>query len=268
MAIQAQAYQGDLLGLPVCGNSQEFFKGVGGYGDAIHGDNGCGLSFNGQQFIQKQVRKQSAYHKGFSPSTSRPQSLPSQIDQHDLEIDQYLHLQSARLRLALQQQRKQQTAELLKRIETRSQMLIAHKDQEISHAVQKTSELQELLARLEMEREEWRRLAEEKEAMATSLNNTLEELRKDRACSTSKPQEPCFEVDNRGAGEPEEGEGTGENTMVVEGAAACRGCGCRGASVVFLPCRHLCTCEMCSEVLDFCPVCDTAKKACLEALMA
>ncbi|KAK4761223.1 hypothetical protein SAY87_006116 [Trapa incisa] len=268
MSIQAHAYLGNLLGLHVCGNSQEFFMGGGGgYSDRTE----CGLCFNDQQLIQNQSllqMNQCAYHKGFSPSTSRPDSLPFHIDQQDLEIDQYLLLQSATLRQVLQEQRKQQTAELLKSIESRVQMLMAHKDQEIFHAAQKAAELQELVARLEMESEAWRRLAEEKEAMASSLNNALEELRKDGNCSTSRPDEPRFEVENRGAEGLEDGEETGENTMMEEAAAiTCRGCGCRGASVVFLPCQHLCTCRMCSEVLDFCPVCDTAKKACLEALI-
>lgn len=183
-------------------------------------------------------------------------------------FDRNLMSQNERLRLALQEQRRQQTAELLKRIESKAQMLMAQKDQEMAQAAQKTAELQELAARLEMEREAWRRLSEEKEAMVVSLNNTLEELRRDRACSTSRPAEPCYEIENRGTSRREDVEETGEN-RVVEAAAVdpCRGCGCRGASVLFLPCRHLCACGPCAASLDSCPVCHTAKKACLEALI-
>lgn len=105
MAIQAQAYQGSPLGLPVRGNSQEFFVG-GLCGDGINGGNGCGLNFTSQQSLQKQLQQQmnqSAYfdgsringanRNGFSPWTSRPQSLHAQIDRQDQEIDRYLLLQ-------------------------------------------------------------------------------------------------------------------------------------------------------------------------------
>lgn len=177
------------------------------------------------------------------------------------------------MRLALQEHRKRQTAELLKGIESKTQMLMSQKDQEIAKAAHKTAELQEFLARLEMESETWRRLAEENQAMVVSLNNTLEELRRDRACSTSSPSESCFVVENRGTGRPELEESSGENRVVVveeEEAvvAPCRGCSSRGATVLLLPCRHLCACGPCAAFLDFCPVCNAAKKACIEALIA
>lgn len=158
--------------------------------------------------------------------------------------------------------------ELLRRIESKTQMLMTQKDQEIAQATRKTAELQEFLARLEMETDAWRRLAEENRAMVASLNNTLEELRRDRACSTSSPSETCFQVrNNRGERQVDEQEGTGENAVVAEAVvSACKGCGSRAASVLFLPCRHLCACGPCAAFFDFCPVCRTAKKACIEAL--
>lgn len=172
--------------------------------------------------------------------------------------------QNERLRLALQEQRKQQMTELMKRVESKTQMLMTQKDQEMAQAAQKTAELQELLARLEMECEAWRRLAEENEAMVVSLNNTLDELRRDRACSTSSPSESCYVVENRGTSRPGAvEEGTGENSPV----ASCRGCGSGGACMLFLPCRHLCACAPCSAFLDFCPVCSGEKKACIEAVI-
>ncbi|PKI52447.1 hypothetical protein CRG98_027139 [Punica granatum] len=298
MAIQAQAYQDNLLGFPVCGNSQDFFM-ANGDGSGV---NGCGGSdFNAQQLLRKQLQQQfimqqqqqrnhqSLYldstrvsgvgDKRFAPVMYQPQSqsIPALIDQHDREIDQYLRMQNERLRVALQEQRKRQMAELLKRAESRSQMLIAQKDQEIAQASQKAAELQDLLVKLEMESEAWRRVAQENEAMVSSLNNTLDELRRDRACSTSGPLESCCEVGNRGAiRSSDDQEGIGENIVPAGGVArtgevaalaSCRGCGARAANVLFLPCRHLSACGTCAAVLDFCPVCNTAKKACMEALI-
>ncbi|KAK4757186.1 hypothetical protein SAY87_007313 [Trapa incisa] len=285
MAVHARAFQDGLLGFPPCGNPQGLFA----ENVAINGGNGCWLNLNiQQQLLQKQVqlqqRNQSLPLEGaqsngvvdrrFSPSaSSQPLILQvhAQIDRQWEEVDAYLHLQNERLRLVVQECRKRQMAELLRVIESKTQMLMNQKDQEIALAAQKTAELQELLARLEVDNEAWRRLAEENQAMVVSLNNTLEELRVDRVCSTSTPSESYFVVNGVAtACRPELEEGSGENGVMVETATAvgyCRGCGSREATVLILPCRHLCSCGPCAAVLDFCPVCNAEKKACVEALI-
>ncbi|KAK4785458.1 hypothetical protein SAY86_002147 [Trapa natans] len=284
MAVHARAFQDSLLGFAPCGNSQGLFPENVGF----NGGNGCWLNFSSQQqLLQKQQRKEGTQSNGvvdrrLSPTASQPQSLQvhAQVGRQWGEIDTYLHLQNQRLRLVVQEYRKRQMSELLKAIESKTQMLMDQKDQEIVLASQKTAELQEHLARLEMDNLAWRRLAEQNQAMVVSLNNTLEELRMDRACSTSTststPSESCFVVENMvgAARRPEYVEGTGENMAAGAGAAAvaatvacCRGCGSREATVLILPCRHLCSCGPCAAVLDFCPVCNAEKKACIEALI-
>lgn len=89
--------------------------------------------------------------------------------------------QSRRLKWLLFQQRQQQEATLLRKIESRVQYLIQQKDQEIAQASQKTVELQTLVTKLETERREWQSPAEERQAMVVSLNNTLEQRMEDAA---------------------------------------------------------------------------------------
>ncbi|KAL2459802.1 Rho GDP-dissociation inhibitor 1 [Forsythia ovata] len=69
------------------------------------------------------------------------QSLVSQIDKQRLQIDQFVTLQNDRLRLALEEQRKQQISYFLKK----SQVLIQQKDEEIIKAVNKAMELEEFM---------------------------------------------------------------------------------------------------------------------------
>ncbi|KAL2520995.1 RING-type domain-containing protein [Forsythia ovata] len=69
------------------------------------------------------------------------QSLVSQIDKQRLQIDQFVTLQNDRLRLALEEQRKQQISYFLKK----SQVLIQQKDEEIIKAVNRAMELEEFV---------------------------------------------------------------------------------------------------------------------------
>ncbi|GMJ13861.1 hypothetical protein HRI_005055300 [Hibiscus trionum] len=82
-------------------------------------------------------------------------------------------IESQRLRLLLQEQRKQQFAVLTKKIKSRACVLLGQKHVEIAKATNKTMELQNLLKRLEMESQAWQRMTHENEAMVFSLNNHL-----------------------------------------------------------------------------------------------
>ncbi|KAK4754796.1 hypothetical protein SAY87_008553 [Trapa incisa] len=277
MALEAMFFQDNLLGFPICRNPQELFMDEEGICDCL---GGCGTNFNSHQFSQRQVlmmqlqknhtfRWEPGYTDGVAnkrlvPIAAHPHPHPQTHHAH--EIDQYLYFQNESLKLTLREQRKMEMAGLLGRIESKSQMLMNQKDQEMAQAARKTTELQELLARLEAENVTWRWLAEENHAMVVSLNNDLEELRKDGACN---PSETHLKVGNSTIGRPlDDQERTDENTVAAAEAvlAACRGCGSQAATVLFLPCRHLCVCGPCTAFLDSCPVCNVSKKACIEAL--
>lgn len=154
--------------------------------------------------------------------------------------------------MAMQEQRKQHTAELLKTVESKTILILNQKDQELAAAAQRTVQLQSFLQKLEMESHVWRRAVEEKEAVVVSLNNTLKQLSRDR--------------ESRSGGADKNDEELGENE-VGSFADPCKNCNTRDSCVLFLPCRHLCSCKTCEALLGFCPVCRTAKKATLEALI-
>ncbi|KAK8622259.1 hypothetical protein V6N13_117182 [Hibiscus sabdariffa] len=165
------------------------------------------------------------------------------------EIDQFILSQNERLRLLLQQQSKQQIAVLLKQIESKASSLFNQREQEIQKARNKTTELQNLLEKLETDNHAWRKMARESEAMVVSLNKKLEILREQAADAES-----CCEI--------EDGERRRKTTMV------CKRCASPSVCVLLLPCRHLCSCKDCEAFLDSCPVCTTEKKASIEVLIS
>ncbi|KAL8027869.1 hypothetical protein ABFX02_14G124700 [Erythranthe guttata] len=187
------------------------------------------------------------------------QSFSAQIDKQRLEFDQFFNLQNERLRSAMQEQRNQQTAILMKKYETKTRFLLKQKDQEIANAANRTNELQNFLNRIEIENQTWQRVARENESMVASLSGTIQRLRDSAAaaaCSPAADAESCCE----NGGEDEE-EKWGERKLV------CRRCKSEKSSVILLPCRHLCCCKECELFLDSCPVCTMVKKASVEALI-
>ncbi|XWS62640.1 hypothetical protein CRYUN_Cryun06bG0028000 [Craigia yunnanensis] len=298
MAIQAQLYS-DNIGFPLCG-SQDWF------------DNGCAgggfnpLSYSLQQIsqlqqlqqpqqLQQQQRNQSLYFdNSLVPSSLKNnnsnnresmmycQTMVSQVEKQRHEIDQFIRSQNERLRLLLQEQRKQQVAVLVKKIELKTSILLRQKDEEIAKATNKTMELQNLLKKLEMENQAWQRVAQENEAMVVSLNNTLEQLQEQASCCFNNgvdDGESCCEVNREGMEAVENRDFAGlvanhgqeqdeERTRKTTTTMVCKCCNFRSSCVLFLPCRHLCSCKYCAAFLDSCPVCRTAKKASIDALIS
>ncbi|KAG2703140.1 hypothetical protein I3843_06G115600 [Carya illinoinensis] len=291
MAIQAQMYS-ENLGFQLCG-SQDWImdNGCGGVGGLNHfGYNPQQKQQLPQQHLQQlqnqQQRNQNlSFENGYLASAMKnntnavtfnchlpimqhSQSIASQFESQRQEIDQYIRIQNERLRLVLQEQRNQHVAGLLKKIESKTSVLLRQKDEEIAKAVNRTMELEVFLRRLEAENQAWQRVAQENEAMVASLNNTLEQVLERSPCGINngaEDAESCCDVDRN----PEQYEEEEEEKQNREGLyMLCKSCNIRGSCVLFLPCRHLCSCKACEALLDSCPVCGIAKKASIEALIS
>lgn len=167
--------------------------------------------------------------------------------------------QSERFRLLLQYRRNQQFGVLLNQIETRTRFLFQQKDEEIACANKKRIYLEQLFTKLQMENQEQQRAVQENQAMVVSLSQALDQIR-DRHSSCPNDAESNNNVNNR-SGEDHDAIDCGKNRMI------CRICNSRISCMLFLPCRHLCSCKPCENALDFCPVCNTTKKASIEAVI-
>ncbi|CAO2815616.1 unnamed protein product [Amaranthus hypochondriacus] len=118
---------------------------------------------------------------------------------------------------------------------------------------------------MEIENQEWQRLAAENEAMVVSLNNTLEQMR-DQAywvgsasCSSNvmDEAESCCNFNSYREEHKEKDE------MVL-----CKVCKSGKSCILMLPCKHLCCCKGCEGLVDVCPVCESPKVGSIEALIS
>ncbi|XP_019705477.2 BOI-related E3 ubiquitin-protein ligase 1 [Elaeis guineensis] len=201
----------------------------------------------------------------YSPANlphSMDQSLTNLLEKQRNETDQYLRLQSNQFRATLYQQRKQHMASLLLRLESKASLLLGQKESELMNARKRIMEVEARLRRVEEERETWQRIARENEAMAVSLNRSLEKVREPCLSSTGASS-PDADTSASCSGhplalkEPREGMRMG----------LCKSCGSRYSRVLLLPCRHLCACELCDAVLDSCPFCGSVKEGSIEVFL-
>ncbi|XP_038718544.1 BOI-related E3 ubiquitin-protein ligase 1-like [Tripterygium wilfordii] len=182
-------------------------------------------------------------------STGLTRSFDAQLEMQCQEINCILQLQSERLKSSLQQQRRLELAILLRNIESKAMSLMRQKEQVLAQSTNKRVELEAQLKRAEMESESWQRLARENEAVVTDLNNTLEQVREQAAMASNR------------AGDAESSSGDGSLWI------ACKLCYSRTSCVLFLPCRHLCSCKSCEAFLSSCPVCKSVKEGSLEVFL-
>ncbi|XP_030523264.1 probable BOI-related E3 ubiquitin-protein ligase 3 [Rhodamnia argentea] len=298
MAIQAQLCQ-ENLGFPLFGSQDivESQNGCGGFSPFGLGIQQRAQLHRRQLQEQEQLYMQQLHGACFhSVPTSgnslekslierkmaHPQGIADLIDRQSQEIQQFLRSQNERLTLVLQEQRRLQMLALVKRLESRAQALLFQKDQEMARASQKTAELEELLKKLEFESQAWQRIAQENEAMVASLKMALEQQLRERASCGSNDGDGAEDAESYCCGANRDGAGTEEEVQEQENRAtttsgvgggwrkatttACKACNSRASCVLFLPCRHLCSCNACEGFLDRCPLCATAKEGTVEAL--
>lgn len=146
--------------------------------------------------------------------------------------------------------------------------MIKQKEEDLAQARKRSLELEDCLKKAEMESEAWQRIAKEKEAMVLSLTNTLEQVRErglwDNSNKAEDTESCCGPCDEERREKEEEDEDDEEGKRI----RVCKSCKSRSSCVLFLPCRHLCSCYFCEALLEFCPVCKTAKEGCMEVLLA
>ncbi|KAI4303294.1 hypothetical protein MLD38_038943 [Melastoma candidum] len=226
---------------------------------------GLRLSFGEQQ--QQQLLQQKGYVYNPTPSSFVPLlsvDVAAEIKQQREEMDQFLHAQGEHLRRTLAEKSQQHYRVLLGAAESTVARRLREKDAEIEKAARRQAELEARAAQLLAESQLWQAKARASEAVAASLQAQLQQA----WCNRGAGEEEAAAVD-RSAGEAEDAESAHVDPDRVEVMGpTCRGCSRRAATVVVLPCRHLCACPECDRLLKGCPLCFCPKSSSVEVFFS
>ncbi|XP_004244705.1 BOI-related E3 ubiquitin-protein ligase 1-like [Solanum lycopersicum] len=219
---------------------------------------GLQLAF-GDQLHQQQhsVSHLSLHHQ------SSNDFLASHSKQQHHEIDHFLQLQGEQLRRTLEEKRKRHYHALIGAMEESAARRLKEKETEVEKAGRRNTELEARASQLTAEARAWQVKAWEQEVTAATLQAQLQQAMVNGGGMST------VEGDG-GGGEAEDAESVYvDPDRVVEstGRPSCKGCRKRFASVVLLPCRHLCLCIECDVVAQSCPLCRSIRTSSVEVFL-
>ncbi|KAG5228774.1 hypothetical protein OIU76_018190 [Salix suchowensis] len=237
---------------------------------------GLRLSFGDQQQQQNHQYQQQNFGTSTCQSSaflSSSEDFSTQIKRQRDEIDQFLQAQGEQLRRSLAEKRQRHYRELLGAAEESIARRLREREAEVQKATSKNAELVARATQLSMEAQFWQAKARTQELTATSLQAQLQQAMMNGVAV----QDSRRGDDGLGCSGGVEGQGQAEDAesayvdpdrvTVVPGRPSCKSCRKRMASVVLLPCRHLCVCTECDQVVQACPLCLHVRNSSVEVFL-
>ncbi|XP_062222408.1 BOI-related E3 ubiquitin-protein ligase 1-like [Phragmites australis] len=229
---------------------------------------GLRLAFDGQQ--QQQESKQmnaSCYSSSPSLFASVSDELATQVKQHDEEIDRFIREQGEQLRRAFADRLRRHNRAILVKANQCAARRLREKAAEAEREARRGAELEDRLALLRGEAAAWQAKALSEQAIAVTLHAQLQQ-------AAAAARASVEEIAGGDAGPAESSSSAYVDPRRTQGSSdrACLSCRLRPASVVLLPCRHLCLCGECFaggdvDVAMACPVCLCVRTGSVEAIL-
>ncbi|XP_055821152.1 BOI-related E3 ubiquitin-protein ligase 1-like [Solanum dulcamara] len=229
---------------------------------------GLRLAFGDQHQHQLQQQHHHHHHLSLSPQSSQSsafysiltEDLATHIKQQRDEIDHHLLIQGEQLRRTLAEKRQRHYRALIGAAEESMARKLREKEAEMEKAARRNAELEARAAQLSAEAQAWQARARGQEVTAATLQVQLQHAMMNGGAGG------CNERD---IGEPEDAESAyiDPDRVVMSTGPSCKACRKRVASVVLLPCRHLCVCTECDAGAQACPLCFSIRSSSVEIFL-
>ncbi|GMJ16083.1 hypothetical protein like AT1G32740 [Hibiscus trionum] len=198
--------------------------------------------------------------------------LGAQIKRQREEIDQFLQAQGEELRRALAEKRQRHYRALLGAVEESVARRLREKEAEVEKAKRRNAELEARAAQVSVEAQVWQAKARAQEATAASLQVQLQQAIMSGGAALAHDSRRGDEGMNCAGGVEGQAQDAESAYMdpdrVVASGPVCKACRTHVASVVLLPCRHLCLCTECDRVTQACPLCLTVRNSSVEVFLS
>lgn len=239
-----------------------------------------------QQQVQHHQQQNLVHQSSSSSSLSSllTDDFSVQLNQQRDEIDQFIKAQGDQLRRTLAERRQRHYHALLGIAEESVSKRLREKEAEMEKAVRKNSELEARVAQLRAEAQSWQAKAKSQEETAVNLQTQLQHamMNGGGAQDIKRDNESVIlgcAGGGGGGGEAEDAESayidpervvpiSVSSTATSLVGPSCKACRRRVASVVLLPCRHLCLCTECGTAVEACPLCLSYRSASVEVFLS
>lgn len=210
------------------------------------------------------------------------EDISLQIQQQQLEIDQFVAHHTEKVRLDIEERRKRNSRRLIAAVEEGISKRLRAKEEEIVKIAKLNWALEEKVKSLCVENQIWRELAQTNEATANALRSNLKQVLEqvvhddyrhrtttacvDDAAALAEDAQSCCESNNEERRTLIDHDQNNTNTNInmnddcsSSNNRLCKKCGQEESCVLLLPCRHLCLCTLCASSVNTCPVCKSTK---------
>ncbi|XP_052171704.1 BOI-related E3 ubiquitin-protein ligase 1-like [Diospyros lotus] len=224
---------------------------------------GLRLAFGEQQQKLQQQQQEALSSQSSIALSILSEDLATQIRQQRDEIEQFLQAQGEQLRRTLAEKRQRHYRGLLGAAEETVARRLREKEAEAEKVARRNAELEARAAQLSAEAQAWQARARAQEATAASLQKRLQQA----MISSDRAEEAGGCVAAGGEAEDAESAYIDPDRVVASSGPSCKACGKRVASVIVLPCRHLCLCTECGAFAQSCPLCLAFRESSIEVFL-
>ncbi|XP_057949083.1 probable BOI-related E3 ubiquitin-protein ligase 2 [Malania oleifera] len=193
-------------------------------------------------------------------------SIGTELDRQKEEFDQYIKVQQDNLAKGVREMKQRHMGSFLTAVEKGITKKLREKDVEIENMNHKNRELVERVKQVAMEAQNWHYRAKYNESVVNVLKNNLQQAislgaeQGKEGFGDSEVDDAASYIDPNYLSIPGGlGKSASRSYQGLKEQMICRACKAKEASILLMPCRHLCLCKDCDGFVSVCPVCQLMK---------